>query len=58
MRYYRGLPGTLPPASQLRDLTDNASHPRKSDSRDLTEVALSGPSITHPDTIRPHLGLK
>ena len=35
-----------------------ASHPRKPGGRDLAEVALSGPPMTHPDTIRPHPGLK
>jgi hypothetical protein len=31
------------------------SHPRKPGGRDLAEVALSGPPMTHPDTNRPHL---
>jgi hypothetical protein len=35
-----------------------ARHPRKPGGRDLTEVALSGPPMTHPDTIRPHQGPK
>ena len=35
-----------------------ASHPRKPGGRDLAEVALSGPPMTHPDTIRPHQGPK
>jgi hypothetical protein len=35
-----------------------ASYPRKPGGRDLAEEALSGPPMTHPDTIRPHQGLK
>lgn len=42
----------------LRDLTNYGESSRKPGGRDLAEVALSGAPVTHPDTIRPHLGLK
>ena len=59
MCYHRGLPDTLLPGHDSYGISRTmASHPRKPGGRDLAEVALSGPPMTHPDTIRPHLGLK
>jgi hypothetical protein len=59
MCYYRGLPDTLLPRYESYGIPRRmASHPRKPGGCDVAKVALSGPSVTHPDTIRPHLGLK
>ena len=50
----RDLPGTPPPGHDSYRISRRmASHPRKPGGRDLAEVALSGPPMTHPDTIRP-----
>ena len=54
-----GLPGTVLPGYDRYGISRTmASHPRKPGGRDLAEVALSGPPMTHPDTIRPHPGPK
>ena len=55
----RDLPGTPPPGHDSYRISRRmASRPRKPGGRDLAEVALSGPPMTHPDTIRPHEGPK
>ena len=55
----RDLPGTPAPGHDSYGISRRmASYPRKPGGRDLAEEALSGPPMTHPDTIRPHQGLK
>ena len=59
MRYRPGtFPAPRPGHDSYRISRRMASHPRNPGGRDLAEVALSGPPMTHPDTIRPHQGPK
>ena len=55
----QGLPAPCSQGyEQFRDATNCAEPSPEPAGRDLAEEALPGPPVTHPDTIRPHLGPK